>query len=53
MYERHQLVAELDPHNAGVLIVHLGGGGGGRDREVGSDDIARRLDRNEEGCTIM
>lgn len=51
LMQKHQLVAELDPHNAGVLIVYLGGGG--RDRAVGPDEIARRLDRNDEGCIIM
>ena len=56
---RHDLVAALDPHNAGVLIVQLpgapGAGGGARggagagagDREMGgalgAEDITRRL----------
>ncbi|KAF8210140.1 hypothetical protein K438DRAFT_1959421 [Mycena galopus ATCC 62051] len=47
--ELHQLFAELDPHNAGVLICKLDNEQGG----VGSDEIARRLERDDEGCTIM
>ncbi|KAJ7901739.1 hypothetical protein B0H14DRAFT_2668254 [Mycena olivaceomarginata] len=47
--ELHQLYAELDPHNAGVLICKLDNAQGG----VGSDEIARRLERDDEGCTIM
>ncbi|KAJ7084298.1 cytoplasmic protein [Mycena belliarum] len=47
--ELHELSAELDPHNAGVLVVQIGGRQGG----VGADEIARRLDREQEGCTIM
>ncbi|KAJ3776478.1 hypothetical protein FB446DRAFT_721123 [Lentinula raphanica] len=50
LMQKHQLVAELDPNNAGVLIVQLGGH---RDRAVGPDEIARRLNRDDEGCTIM
>ncbi|KAL0575511.1 hypothetical protein V5O48_006466 [Marasmius crinis-equi] len=50
LMQKHQLVAELDEHNAGVLVVHLNAG---RDRGVGSDEIARRLDRSDESCTIM
>ncbi|KAJ7209494.1 cytoplasmic protein [Mycena pura] len=46
---RHRLAADLDPHNAGVLIVHIGSDQG----TVGPDDIARRLQREDEGCTIM
>ncbi|EGN99955.1 hypothetical protein SERLA73DRAFT_106863 [Serpula lacrymans var. lacrymans S7.3] len=57
LMQKHQLLAEVDPHNAGVLIVHLDG----QQREVetrgavvGTDDIARRLQGEEDtGCTIM
>jgi len=49
LMQKHQLSAELDPHNAGVLIVRLGNEQGG----VGPDEIARRLERDDEGCTIM
>ncbi|KIK67073.1 hypothetical protein GYMLUDRAFT_92914 [Collybiopsis luxurians FD-317 M1] len=50
LMQKHQLVAELDPHNAGVLIVQLGGH---RDRAVGPNEIARRLEREDEGCIVM
>ena len=32
--QKYGLAAELDPHNAGVLIVHLSGQGGSRDVSV-------------------
>ncbi|KAJ8077120.1 hypothetical protein PM082_001548 [Marasmius tenuissimus] len=50
LMQKHQLVAELDGNNEGVLVVHLDAG---RSRGVGPDEIARRLDRSDEGCTIM
>ena len=46
---RHQLIPEIDPHNAGVLIVHLDGQGGG----MGTDEVTRRLERRNEDCIIM
>jgi len=49
---RHDLVAEVDPDNAGVLIVQLGGRKSGR-RVIGSDEVARRLEKSNEGCVIM
>ncbi|KAJ7096412.1 hypothetical protein C8R44DRAFT_812981 [Mycena epipterygia] len=49
LMQKHQLSAELDPHNAGVLVVQMGANGGG----VGPDEIARRLERDDQGCTIM
>ncbi|KAJ6499391.1 hypothetical protein C8R45DRAFT_982265 [Mycena sanguinolenta] len=49
LMQKHQLFAELDPQNAGVLICKLDSEQGG----VGSDEIARRLQREDEGCTIM
>ncbi|KAJ7703291.1 hypothetical protein B0H17DRAFT_1042619 [Mycena rosella] len=49
LMQKHQLSAELDPHNAGVLVVQMGASRGG----VGPDEIARRLDRDDQGCTIM
>lgn len=45
-------MAELDPHNAGVLIAYLDGRGGGGNRGMNPDDISRRLDSKED-CTIM
>jgi hypothetical protein len=49
---RHALNAELDPHNAGVLVVQLHGRGQGG---LGSEEISRRLANSErdEGCVIM
>jgi len=45
----HNLAAELDPHNSGVLIVHLGQA---KRHGMGSDEITRRLVGSEE-CVIM
>ena len=56
---RHNLVAALDPDNAGVLIVQLRQGGAvDRARErgapvLGADDLSRKLDSRDDGCTIM
>ncbi|KAF8891639.1 cytoplasmic protein [Infundibulicybe gibba] len=50
LIQKHRLFAELDPQNAGVLIVSINSNGG---QGVGSDEIARRLERKDEGCTIM
>ncbi|SJK97397.1 uncharacterized protein ARMOST_00649 [Armillaria ostoyae] len=47
---KHQLVAELDPSNSGVLVVEFNGA---RGRGVGPDEIARRLDRDDGGCIVM
>ncbi|KAK7037316.1 hypothetical protein VNI00_011307 [Paramarasmius palmivorus] len=47
---KHQLIAELDPDNAGVLIVQMNTS---RDRGVGPDEIARRLERKDDGCIVM
>ncbi|EKM54149.1 uncharacterized protein PHACADRAFT_257781 [Phanerochaete carnosa HHB-10118-sp] len=53
LMQKHQLVAELDPQNTGVLIVSLDG----RDRDTGNivkpDDIARGIQRQDGGCVIM
>jgi hypothetical protein len=51
-YASHQLLAEMDPNNAGVLIVHMDSGWQGG-REVGVDEITRKLQKEDEGCTIM
>ena len=48
---RHHLKAQLDPQNAGVLIVMIEGASG--QRGIGADEISRRLERDDEGCTIM
>ncbi|KIY74313.1 DUF1771-domain-containing protein [Cylindrobasidium torrendii FP15055 ss-10] len=49
LMQKHSLVADLDPHNAGVIVVRIQGGRGG----MGSDEITRRLGRDDESCTIM
>jgi len=49
----HQLVAELDPHNAGVLIVRMDGASGSEREVVGPGEITRKLERSEESCVIM
>ncbi|KAK0504879.1 cytoplasmic protein [Armillaria luteobubalina] len=50
LMHKHQLVAELDPSNSGVLVVEFNGA---RGRGVGPDEIARRLDREDGGCIVM
>ncbi|KAF8320655.1 DUF1771-domain-containing protein, partial [Clavulina sp. PMI_390] len=49
LMQKYNLAAELDPHNAGVLVVHLGQGG---QRGMGADEITDRLDSNKD-CIIM
>ena len=46
-------MAELDPDNSGVLIVNLDGRPTGTGPVLGLDDIARRLEDKDNGCTIM
>ncbi|KAH9858381.1 hypothetical protein C2E23DRAFT_6 [Lenzites betulinus] len=53
LMQKHGLVAELDEHNAGVLIVNLDGQTSGNGRVLRSDDITRGLERKDDGCTIM
>lgn len=50
LFSRYQLSAELDPNNAGVLIVQLGSTTG---RGVGADEITRRIERSDDSCIIM
>ncbi|KAK0195300.1 cytoplasmic protein [Armillaria mellea] len=50
LMRKHQLVAELDPSNSGVLVVEFNGA---RGRGVRPDEIVRRLDRDDGGCIIM
>ena len=47
---RHHLKAELDSHNAGVLVVEIEAPSG--QRGLGADEISRRLER-KDGCIIM
>ncbi len=51
-HRRHGLVAELDEHNAGVLIVNLDGQQSGRGPVLGPDELTRSLERKDE-CVIM
>ncbi|KAI0063651.1 DUF1771-domain-containing protein [Artomyces pyxidatus] len=59
LIRKHNLVAALDPQNAGVLIVQLAGGSGAeraRDRGgvmLGADEITQRLGGQDEGCIVM
>ncbi|KAL0956027.1 hypothetical protein HGRIS_002200 [Hohenbuehelia grisea] len=50
LMQKHQLTAAMDPTNAGVLIVQLNAP---KSRGVGSEEIVRRLERDDEGCVIM
>lgn len=50
---RHQLIAQLDPQNAGVLIVSLDGRDKGTGRVMQPDDITRGIESKDEGCVIM
>ncbi|KAK7472640.1 hypothetical protein VKT23_000753 [Stygiomarasmius scandens] len=50
LMEKHRLTADLDPDNAGVLIVQLNTN---RNRGVSPDEIARRIDRDDERCIVM
>ncbi|KAA1472949.1 DUF1771-domain-containing protein [Dentipellis sp. KUC8613] len=57
LIQKYNLVATLDPSNAGVLIVQLDGQAD-RQRErggpsLGADDLTRKIERGEEGCVIM
>ncbi|KAF9566814.1 DUF1771-domain-containing protein [Agrocybe pediades] len=49
LMRKHQLSAQLDPTNAGVLIVMIDSHQGG----IGPDEISRRLTNQQEGCTVM
>ncbi|KIY51055.1 DUF1771-domain-containing protein [Fistulina hepatica ATCC 64428] len=49
---KHNLQAELDPHNGGVLIVQMGAGSP-RSRGVGPDEITRRLENSDNNCIVM
>jgi hypothetical protein len=50
---RHQLLAELDPDNAGVLIVQLTGHSTGRGRVLDANEVSERLEKKDQGCIIM
>ncbi|KAF7782521.1 hypothetical protein Agabi119p4_1897 [Agaricus bisporus var. burnettii] len=50
LMRKHQLSAQLDPNNAGVLIVHLGSS---HRHGVDADEITRRIEKGDNGCIIM
>ncbi len=48
------MIAELDPNNAGVLIVSLDGHDRGTGKVVQPDEIARRIeDARDDRCIVM
>ncbi|KAG2015503.1 hypothetical protein CC2G_008771 [Coprinopsis cinerea AmutBmut pab1-1] len=51
LMKKYQLDAELDPNNGGVLVVRLNETR--RRSRMGADEITRRIERGDEGCTIM
>ncbi|GJE95850.1 DUF1771 and SMR domain-containing protein [Phanerochaete sordida] len=53
LMQKHQLVAELDPNNSGVLIVSLDGRDKGTGNVVRPDDLARGLQGEDDRCVIM
>jgi len=53
LMQKHQLLAELDPDNSGVLIVQLNGQSTGRGHTISPDEVSRRLERDSESCIIM
>jgi len=53
LMQKHGLVAELDERNEGVLIVNLDGRPSGQGRVIQPDDIARALERRDDGCLVM
>jgi len=54
LMQKHQLAAELDPQNAGVLIVRIDSTGP-TDRALSPDDITRRLEpgSSDNQCVVM
>lgn len=51
---RYNLVAEVEPSNAGVLIVSLDGQEHGAGRVMRPDDLTRGIEQpNDEGCVVM
>ncbi|PPQ70695.1 hypothetical protein CVT24_000177 [Panaeolus cyanescens] len=51
LIQKHNLVARIDPNNAGVLIVDINDtrSRGG----ISVDEISRRLEDKDQGCVIM
>jgi len=55
LMQKENLAAEIDPSNAGVLIVYVDGQSRGTGTAVGADEISRQLSEGGEdkGCIIM
>ncbi|KAI0785586.1 DUF1771-domain-containing protein [Abortiporus biennis] len=53
LMQKERLIAEIDPNNAGVLIVSLDGHDRGIGRVIRSDDLARGIESKDESCIIM
>ncbi|KAL5528419.1 hypothetical protein ACEPAF_7555 [Sanghuangporus sanghuang] len=53
LMRKHNVVAEIDPDNSGVLLVHLDSGAPTRGRAIDPDEITRRLGDEDKGCIIM
>jgi len=54
LMQKHQLLAELDPDNAGVLTVQLKGQSTGRGAMISPEEVSRRLEKTgDDGCVIM
>ncbi|KAF8591002.1 DUF1771-domain-containing protein [Ramaria rubella] len=51
LMQKYNIVAHLDEHNSGVLVVTLDGSR--NDRTLELNDITRRLERKDEDCVIM
>ncbi|KAI5123968.1 hypothetical protein M0805_006380 [Coniferiporia weirii] len=50
LMQKHNIVAEIDPQNSGVLIVHLDGH---KDRGMNPDEVSKRLGDEDKSCIIM
>ncbi|KAH7108313.1 DUF1771-domain-containing protein [Auriculariales sp. MPI-PUGE-AT-0066] len=49
--QKHQIEADFDPHNAGVLVVRLGGAR--QQRGVGAGELERKIENDRDECVIM
>jgi len=50
LIQKHQLSAQLDPNNSGVLVVLIARPG---QRGIGAEEISHRLQQDGESCVIM
>lgn len=55
LMQRKHLTAQLDPHNAGVIVVQLQRQGAQGAREMrGGEDVVREMgQRDDGGCVVM